>query len=161
MKICCCFSVAFSEHIIFISDMHILSKYKSILTVCNLCKTLYNVDLRHTHVIIWGLDRFVVMGTGAVWCWWYCKIDSLQIINLQRLASLRVMGSAKCSGQGCNSVTMYRQRSHQAMASWDSSKKIWDDAQKAKKMCPLGHRGMLQVKKTLERLTVKYFKWST
>ena len=153
--------MAFAEHIIFISDMHILSKYKSILTVCNLCKTLYNVDLRHTHVIIWGLGRFVVMGTGAVWCWWYCKIDSLQIINLQRLASLRVMGSAKCSGQGCNSVTMYRQRSHQAMAMWDSSKKIWDDAQKAKKMCPLGHRGTLQVKKTLECLTVKYFKWST
>ena len=31
---------------------------------------------------------------------------------VERLASLRVMGSAKCSGHGCNSVTMYRQRSH-------------------------------------------------
>ena len=51
-------------------------------------------------------------------------MDSLQILNLQRLASLRVMDSVKCSGQGCNSVEMYRQHSHQAMALWDSSKKI-------------------------------------
>ena len=70
----------------FLSLTKIISSIR-ILIVCKSCKTSYNV-LSHSH---WGLGQFFFFFGGGHWnSRGGVKKDSLQILGLQRLASLQL-----------------------------------------------------------------------
>ena len=87
------------------------------------------------------------------------QTELINIITLRLLTYRPKIHSGLFQIEQCleNLIIIYIQCSHQAAALENSHKKIWDGTLKDKKMCPLGRRGMLRVKRTLERPQLSSF----
>ena len=87
------------------------------------------------------------------------QTELINIITLRLITYRPKINSGLFQIEQCleNLIIIYIQCSHQATALQNSHKEIWDGTLKDKKMCPLGRRGMLRVKWTLERPQLSSF----
>ena len=87
------------------------------------------------------------------------QTELINIITLRLLTYRPKIHSGLFQIEQCleNLIIIYIQCSHQAAAMQNSHKKIWYGTLKDKKMCLLGRRGMLRVKRTLERPQLSSF----